>query len=227
MIALGYGISYIWGTVGIILICKYLPKWWGVDARKAAEEYEKAARSAEPRRRRHQRIPRRAGSAPTVWRTSRLPARRSPSFGKRIRSTASSMSCAAVSRWVRAPISSMQLGDVVALGGRLEDLTANMGLLGTEVPDAKALAVPLDQAEILVTNKSVEGRELKEFRHEEFAGQLQVVKMERGRRAAPRWDLDTKLQRLDVLYVVGLKSAVEKLATRWARWLVRARGPTC
>ena len=40
MIALGYGISYIWGTVGIILICKYLPKWWGVDAKKAAKEYE-------------------------------------------------------------------------------------------------------------------------------------------------------------------------------------------
>ena len=40
MIALGYGISYIWGTVGIILICKYLPRWWGVDARTAAKEYE-------------------------------------------------------------------------------------------------------------------------------------------------------------------------------------------
>ena len=37
MIALGYGISYIWGTVGIILICKYLPKWWGVDAQQGRE----------------------------------------------------------------------------------------------------------------------------------------------------------------------------------------------
>ena len=42
MIALGYGVTYIWGTVGIILICKYLPRWWGVDARKAAKEYELA-----------------------------------------------------------------------------------------------------------------------------------------------------------------------------------------
>ena len=33
MIALSYGITYIWGTVGIILITKYLPKWWGVDAK--------------------------------------------------------------------------------------------------------------------------------------------------------------------------------------------------
>ena len=41
MIALSYGITYIWGTVGIILICKYLPKWWGVDAKAAAREYER------------------------------------------------------------------------------------------------------------------------------------------------------------------------------------------
>ena len=34
MIALSYGITYIWGTVGIILICKYLPRWWGVDAER-------------------------------------------------------------------------------------------------------------------------------------------------------------------------------------------------
>jgi putative transport protein len=40
MIALGYGVTYIWGTVGIILICKYLPRWWGIDARKAAKDYE-------------------------------------------------------------------------------------------------------------------------------------------------------------------------------------------
>ena len=36
MIALSYGITYIWGTVGIILIMQYLPQWWGVDARAAA-----------------------------------------------------------------------------------------------------------------------------------------------------------------------------------------------
>ena len=36
MIALSYGITYIWGTVGIILITKYLPRWWGLDAAQAA-----------------------------------------------------------------------------------------------------------------------------------------------------------------------------------------------
>jgi len=105
----------------------------------------------------------------------------------------------------------MQLGDVVALGGRLEDLTANMGLVGPEVPDAKALSIPLDQAEILVTNKSLEGRALKEFRHEEFAGQIQVIRMERGGVPHPL-GAETQLKRFDVLFVAGLKSAVEKVA---------------
>src|SRR5687768_11894495 len=40
MIALGYGVTYIWGTVGIILICKYLPRRWGIDAKAAAKQYE-------------------------------------------------------------------------------------------------------------------------------------------------------------------------------------------
>ena len=39
MIALSYGLTYIWGTVGIILICKYLPRWWGIDAKAAAKKY--------------------------------------------------------------------------------------------------------------------------------------------------------------------------------------------
>src|SRR5262245_16892078 len=40
MIALSYGLTYIWGTVEIILICKYLPRWWGIDAKAAARKYE-------------------------------------------------------------------------------------------------------------------------------------------------------------------------------------------
>ena len=38
MIALSYGITYIWGTVGIILICKYLPT--GVAAEDVVEAAE-------------------------------------------------------------------------------------------------------------------------------------------------------------------------------------------
>ncbi len=210
MIALGYGITYIWGTVGIILVCKYLPKWWGVDARKAAKEYEE-----------QHGVPNLDDAGMTGYRPAGLRAYRlenKETAGKTIAQFRQSFPQYRILNVVRgnevlgaSADLAMQLGDVVALGGRIEDLTANMGLLGPEVSDSKALAIPLDQAEILVTQKSVEGKALKEFRHEEFAGQLQVVRMERGGVPYPV-GADTQLKRFDVLFVAGLKSAVEKVA---------------
>jgi putative transport protein len=210
MIALGYGISYIWGTVGIILICKYLPKWWGVDAKKAAKEYEEKFG-----------VPNLddvglSGYRPAGLRAYRLENKQTA--GKSIAQLRQTYPQYRILNVVRGgealgadPSLVMQMGDVVALGGRLEDLTANMGLLGPEVADTKALAIPLDQAEILVTEKGVVGKELKEFRHEDFAGQLQVVGMQRGGVPFPV-GAETKLQRFDVLFVAGLKSAVNKVA---------------
>jgi len=215
MIALGYGITYIWGTVGIILICKYLPKWWGVDAKKAAKEYEEKFG-----------VPNLddvglSGYRPAGLRAYRLENKQTA--GKSIAQLRQTFPQYRILNVVRggealgaSPDLVMQMGDVVALGGRLEDLTANMGLLGPEVADTKALAIPLDQAEILVTQKGVVGKELKEFRHEDFAGQLQVYRMERGGVPFPV-GAETKLQRFDVLFVAGLRSAVEKVAAAVGR----------
>jgi putative transport protein len=88
-----------------------------------------------------------------------------------------------------------------------------MGLIGPEVPDAKALNIPLDQAEILVSNKAMDGKVLKEFRGEDFAGQLGVSRIERSGEPIP-FGADTALKRFDVLYVTGLKDAVNKLAAK-------------
>lgn len=211
MIALGYGITYIWGTVGIILICKYLPKWWGVDARKSAKEYEEK-----------HGVPNLDDAGVSGYRPGGLRAYRvenTETAGKSIAQFRQTHPQYRIVNIVRngeslgaSPDVVMQKGDVVALGGKLEDLTANMGLVGTEVHDVKALSIPLDQAEILVTNKAMIGKQLVEFRHEDFAGQLQVVRMERGGVPYPV-GTDTELQRFDVLFVAGLKSAVEKVGS--------------
>ena len=105
----------------------------------------------------------------------------------------------------------LEMGDVIVLGGRLDAMASQMGLIGPEVADERALNIPLDQAEILVTNKSIEGKELGDLRSADFAGGMGLQRIERGGVPIPI-GLNTKLQRFDVLYVVGLKSAVQRAA---------------
>jgi putative transport protein len=215
MIALGYGVTYIYGTVGIILVCKYLPRWWGVDAKKAAREYEAAHGVANV-----------DDAGLSGYRGGGLRAYKlenKSAAGQSIAQFRKSYPQYRIVNVVRGEERlgadadlKLQLGDVVALGGKLEDLTANIGLIGPEVPDAKALNIPLDQAEILVTEKSVDGKALKDFRNEDFAGQLQVTKIERSGEPIPL-GADTELKRLDLVYVTGLKGAVNKLATLFGR----------
>jgi putative transport protein len=212
MIALGYGVTYIYGTVGIILICKYLPKIWGVDARKAAKDYELAHGVANV-----------DDTNLTGYRSGSLRAYRlenAETAGKSIAQFRQSQPQYRIANVVRGGESIgagadlvLQQGDVIALGGRLEDITSNIGLIGPEVADVKALNIPLDQAEILVLNKEVVDHEFKEFRGEEFAGQLQVNRIERSGESIP-FGADTKIQRFDVIFVTGLKSAVDKVAAK-------------
>jgi putative transport protein len=215
MIALSYGVTYIWGTVGIILICKYLPRWWGVDARAAARKYEEqfGVKSLDD-------------SGLTGYRPAGIRAYRvtnPATAGKTIAQFRKAYPMYRVVNVVRGanalapePDVVLEQDSVVALGGRIEDLTERMGLVGPEVADQKALNIPLDQAEILVTNKAVVGKALKEFRNEEFAGQVQLIRMERGGAPLPL-GLETTLQRMDVMFVAGLKGAVSKAAQLFGR----------
>jgi putative transport protein len=215
MIALSYGITYIWGTVGIILICKYLPRWWGVDAQAAAKKYEEefGVKDLE-------------GGALTGYRQFGLrayrlenPAQVGMSIAK-FRTTNPEYRIANVLRGGESVGADadlvLQKGDIVALGGSTQHLTDKMGLIGPEVADSKALGIPLDQAEILVTNKEMVGRTFESFRGEAIAGQLQIGRVERGGVPIPA-GLKTKLERMDIISVVGLKSAVNDLAAMWGK----------
>jgi len=212
MIALGYGVTYIWGTVGIILICKYLPRWWGVDAVKAAKEYEAehGVRNVDD-----------AGL--TGYRAGGLRAYRlenAATDGQSIAQLRSTYPQYRVANVVRDGASLgagadvvLRRGDIVALGGRISDLTENLGLLGPEVPDAGALNIPLDQAEVLVVNKEYEGRPLKSFAPQEFAGQVGISRIERSGEPLPL-GADTAIKRFDVLYLTGLRSAVQSIGDK-------------
>jgi putative transport protein len=210
MIALSYGLTYIWGTVGIILICKYLPRWWGIDAKAAAKKYEeeKGVRNVDDAGL--------TGYRPLSLRAYKLT--NDALAGQTVRqflqkhSEYKVVNVARGDQRLGAPDDLLlQKGDVIALGGRLEAMTDKMGLIGPEVPDSKALNVPIDQAEILVTNKEVVGKELRELRNSPLAGQVALHHIERAGETIPM-GLNTKLERFDVLFVGGVKSSIDKAA---------------
>ena len=253
MIALSYGLTYIWGTVGIILICKYLPRWWGVDAKAAAKKYEDefgvtnvddagltgyrpmALRAYKLTNKEvvgmtvrqflqkypqykivNVRRPAPAASARTAIASEPVMVGANGtatmsmfSGGSGLPSGDAGPAVVHDERLGAPPDLVLQQGDIIALGGRLEQITSNMGLIGAEVADEKALNIPLDQAEILVTNKEMAGKEYGELRSKDFAGEVGVSRIERGGVPIPL-GLNVKIQRFDVLFVAGLKSGVQQ-----------------
>ena len=190
------------------LICKYLPRWWGIDAKAAAKKYEQehGVRGEDAGLTAFRPFGVRAYKVENAKLTGKSIAefrKDNPEYRiVNVRRGDQSLGAGTDVRFAQ--------GDVIALGGESKALTEKMGLIGTEVFDPKALAVELDQAEILVTNKDVIGKPVKQFRDTEVAGQLQLVRMERGGLPFPV-SPDTELQRMDVLYVAGLKGAVSRV----------------
>ena len=208
MITLSYGITYIWGTIGIVLMCKYMPRWWGVDAKAAARCYEEQHGVHDVE-----------GDGLTANKVFGLRAYRlenSATVGLSVREFIARFPEYRIVDVHRNdesigadPAIQLLAGDVITLGGTRTGLTTNIGLIGPEVDHAKALAVALDHAEILVTEKAVIGKKLKEFRGLDLAGQLQLTRIQRGGVPLPAGP-ETTLQRRDVLFVTGLSSAVQR-----------------
>ena len=215
MIALSYGITYIWGTVGIILIVKYLPNWWGIDAKAAARAYEKEFGVA-------------SGDTPQLsgWTAGGLRAYRLENAdwqGKTVADLLRANPEYRVVNVVRDRVAlgvpedePLKLGDVIALGGRRESLTEKMGLIGPEVSDRVALDVPLDRAEVLITNKEMLKKEPADWRKLAGADHIQAVALERGGVPVPIGS-NTRLQRMDIVTIVGLKDAVNQMGSAFGR----------
>ncbi len=223
MIALSYGITYIWGTVGIILICKYLPKWWGIDAREAARQYERKHGVA-------------SGDAPALsgWTAGGLRAYRLENkvwSGRTVRELLKGNPEYRVVNIVRdgnalgaVEDEPLRMGDIIALGGVRTAMTDKMGLIGPEVSDRTALDLPLDRADIVVTNREMLKKTREEWRAIPGVDQIQVVGLERSGVPIPI-GRDTKLQRMDIVTVVGLKGAVDAVGQAFGR-VVRASTAT-
>jgi putative transport protein len=209
MITLSYGITYIWGTVGIIIICKYLPKWWGVDASQAAKEYEQTHSEMTTEN---------VGlSAYLQWSYRAYKLENDELTGVSIHQFRERYPEYGILRVARkneffdaSPDFKLALGDEIALSGSHHNMTEHIGLIGPEVDNTELLNIELVQADIIVQNQAVCHTPLSEFKKHDVVNDVQLTHIERGGVPFPI-SAKTKLQKRDILSFIGIKTAIERL----------------
>jgi putative transport protein len=101
--------------------------------------------------------------------------------------------------------------DVVAVTARTEVLMARGAEIGPEVDDKALLDFPAEILDLVVTNKALVGKTLRELAAFDFARGVFLRKLTRVGQPMP-FTPDSRLDRGDVLTVVGAKVDVERAA---------------
>ncbi|MBE2212452.1 MAG: aspartate-alanine antiporter [Opitutaceae bacterium] len=215
--AVGFAITYVFGTVGVILFLRsVVPRLLGIDVRKAARELE--AQLAEGGAVARPGLI--AAFAPITARAFEVEAGRAA--GKTLGVVLHGIERAAVERVVRGdqalgpdPGLVLEAGDLVGVAGRLASVLDAGGRLGPEVESREALSFPMKAMTIVITDRRVCGRTLGEIRdylgREGVAG-VYVSNCKRQGFELPLF-LHNEVRRGDVFELIGRPDQVEKVTS--------------
>jgi putative transport protein len=101
--------------------------------------------------------------------------------------------------------------DVIAVITRTEALMERGTEIGPEVNDKALIDIPAEILDVVITNKALAGKTLKELAASEFARGVFLKKLVRGGQPMP-FTAETRLDRGDLLSLVGAKHDVERAA---------------
>ena len=107
------------------------------------------------------------------------------------------------------PTTVIRRDDVVAVAARHEALVERGTTIGPEVEDRGLLDMPIEALDVVVTNKARTGQSLAELAGREFARGVFLQKLVRAGEEMPI-AADMRIDRGDVLSVVGTKPAVDR-----------------
>ena len=212
-IAVGYAMTYLFGTLSVILFVRSLaPKLLGINLRASAEEYEKTHGHAE------EKDPTSVEYLPVAVRAFRV-AQGSAADGATIATVRERLGPrVAIGRLIRhdldveiGPDVVLRAGDVVGVTGKRGLLAKGDEVIGPEIGDQRVLSDAVHVVDVVVTNKEVAGKSLFALATSgDYEARLGVYlqRISRQGRALPRaWDM--RIERGDVIRLVGWK---EKLA---------------
>lgn len=209
-IAAGYSLTYVFSLLGIVLLITHLPGMFGIDPVKAgAESTKRFSGSLDP-------APGTAaafehGMLPGDIRVFRLENR--ALAGRRVREVFEQYSTPVVRLTRHGAIvplldnPKMETGDLLTVGGQIENLLKDTAAIGPEVADEQARQIDLDQAEIFLSKPEFAGKTLQEFLSSPPGYAVRVRALFRQGQEMPLVP-GAKLQARDVLRVIGPVQAV-------------------
>ena len=215
-ISVGYAITYIFGTVGLLLLVKLLPGFLGIDLAKQAEDFAKErgfateneeARSERPILRAYE-VPSEDFENRTVAEASRQFAGQYHDFGTihRIKRGDEIIDI--------TPETSFQVGDKVAFFGspKVHEKVRDELKLGREVLDEDLIDAVVDVAEVVVNSSYAIGKSLGELSLQEEHG-CNLTRLTRSQIEMPL-SPSTKVQRGDVMYLSGERASLKRLIAK-------------
>jgi putative transport protein len=109
------------------------------------------------------------------------------------------------------PDTVIRLDDVVAVATRHDILVERGKTIGPEVEDRELLDIPIEVLDVVLTNRALAGKSLAELASREFARGVFLPKLTRTGEQMPI-SLDTRIDRGDVMTLLGPKPEVERAA---------------
>jgi putative transport protein len=214
--AVGFAITYVFGTVGVIIFVRSIaPRLLGVDVKQAARELEIQMSEGGQVTRPGYITP----FVPVVARAFQV------ADGQAVNRTVGELTekfeRASVERILRgnetiepAPETVLKAGDIVGLAGLLRSVVAAGECIGPEVESKEALSFSMEVATVVMTSKKVIGKKLVQIRNLIGLENLEGVYLSSLKRQGLPLPImvNTVVRRGDVCELVGRPSEVHRVA---------------
>jgi putative transport protein len=212
--AIGFALTYVFGTVGVILFIRSIaPRLLGVDIKKAARELEEQLSEGGEVKRPGYVTP----FIPVVARAFQV----DNCVGCTVAELVKKFDRASVERILRGdeileplPHVALQKGDIVGLAGLLGPVVAAGDLIGHEVENKEALSFPLSIAKVVITSRDFAGKTLLQIRNEVGQHNVQAVYLASFKRQGLAMPIlpNAEVRRGDIFELAGRPDHVNRAA---------------
>lgn len=211
--AVGFAITYVFGTVGVIVFLRSVaPRLLGIDPKKSARELEAQLGAG---------VVSRPGQITPFVRVVARAFQAGPASGRTVGELANKLGRVSIERILRGehvvklePSAELKGDDVLGLVGPLEAVLAASRLLGREVLSHEALSFEAKALSVVVTSRQIINRTLGEMREllgEENLEGVFLAALKRQGLSLPILP-GTEVRRGDTVELVGRPEQIERVA---------------